>query len=100
MLDPKFKQAADIVNALTDKTIQIEAKDEKQAVAKLNKAMKNPEGYGFKVLKSKGYYGKYKVVKSFKNRSTGDECLEFNLREKQEGFYEVGEDSGGYRGQD
>ena len=100
MADQQYKLAADIVNALTDKTIQIEAKDEKEAIKKLNKAMKNPEGYGFKVLKSKGYYGKYKVVKAFKNRSTGDEYLEFNLREKQEGFYEVGEDSGGYWGQD
>lgn len=100
MLDQKYQLAQDIVKALKEKTIQIEAKDEKQAIAKLNKAMKNPEGYSFKVLKSKGYYGKYKVVKAFKNRSTGDEYLEFNLREKQEGFYEVGEDSGGYWGQD
>ena len=100
MAGEKFKKACEVVNALKEKTIKIKAKDEKQAVAKLNKAMKNTEGYGFKVYKHKGYYGKYVIGKTFKNHYTGTEYLEFNLKETEDGFFEVADDLGGYKGID
>lgn len=100
MLDNKYQYAAGVLKAIQAKVIEVEAKDEKQAIAKLNKEMKNPEGYGFKIYKSKGYYGKYEVCKTWKNKKQGGSYTEFSLYKKEQGVYAVGDGGNGYWGQD
>ena len=100
MLDQKYQYAAGVLKAIQAKVAEVEAKDEKQAIAKLNKEMKNPEGYGFKICKSKGYYGKYEVCKTWKNRKQGGSYTEFSLYEKEKGVFAVVEGGNGYWGQD
>ena len=96
MLQKHEQVAEGILNA----TLTVKAKDEKEAVKKLNKAMKNPEGYGFKVYKSKGYYGKYELVITFKNKKGGGSYTEFNLTETEQGFFKVTKQENGYNGID
>ena len=82
--------------AIIDKTITVKAKDEKQAVQKLNKALKKQVGYGFKIYQHKGYYGKYVLSKTFNNRYDGTDYLEFNIAEIEEGLYGIGKPNGGF----
>lgn len=96
MLQQHEQVAAGILNG----GIEVKAKDEAEAIKKLNKALKNPEGYGFKIYKSKGYYGKYEMVMTFKGRKGGGSYTEFNLEEKADGIFGIGEPYGGYNGID
>ena len=77
-----------VAEGILNVTLAVRAKDEKQAGSKMNKALKNSEGYGFKVYKSKGYSGKYELVITFKNKKGGGSYTEFDLQEDN-GFYKV-----------
>lgn len=93
----KYEQAAE---GILNGTIEVKAKDEAEAIKKLNKALKNPEGYGFKIYKSKGYFGKYELGITFKGKKGGGSYTEFNLTEKEHGIFAIGTPYGGYNGID
>ena len=91
----------EVAKAIINKTITVKAKDEKQAIQKLNKALKVAEGYGYKIYQSRGYFGKYVLGKTYCNHYDGTEYCEFNLIEVEDGFYGIQKTEGtGYNGID
>ena len=83
------------------KDIVVKAKDEKAAVAKINKEMKNAEGYGWKLKKGKGYFGKYELYKTWKGRAQGGSYGEYDIAEIEAGVYKAVNGQGaGYNGID
>ena len=96
-----MRKQDEVAKAIINKTITVKAKDETQAIQKLNKALKVAEGYGYKIYQSRGFFGKYVLGKTYCNHYAGTDFSEFNLTEVEEGMYGIQKtESTGYNGID
>lgn len=90
-----------VLNGIVEEKLEVKAKSAAEAMSKINKALKQPEGYGYKVVKTKGgYYGNYELRQTFKGRSTGTSYKEFDIVDKGGGLYGIKARKYGYQGID
>ena len=86
-----------VLRGIMEESMEVKAKSKADAQAKINRALKQPENYGYRVVRRKGgYYGDYELRQTFKGRSTGTSYKEFDIVDLGGGIFGIKSREYGY----